>query len=327
MSRKAFALLFALLLVLTMTMGAAAAEEGGKITLTAQRQGSTIRVALGLEGVQGITNGRILVEYDSQAVALQDVQLLAQTGAASVNREEDAMVSLAWVGSNLEHRADLAILTFEAIKECDASFSAEMGEAYAGQTKVELAPADVTAVFNPFADIRGHWAEEEILDSYYAGLFEGVTQTTFAPDKKMNRAMFVTTLYRMEQEPEPRKNHAFSDVPAQCYYEQAVSWAVEQGITDGVGDGCFAPQKAISRQEMATMLYRYAKSKAVVNSETEDRKMDFTDADQVSGWAEEAMNWVVEEQILTGYPGKRLLPRAALTRAQGAVVLCRYMNL
>ncbi len=327
MSRKAFALLIALLLVLTMTMGAAAAEEGGKITLTARHNGSTISVALGLEGAPGITNGRVIVEYDAEAVSLQDVQVLAQTGAASVNREEDEMVSLAWVGSNLEDRADLAVLTFAVTKEGETAFSARMDDAYAGETKAEFAPADVTAACHPFTDITGHWAEEEILDAYYAGLFKGVTDTTFAPDRKMNRAMFVTTLYRMEQEPEAQKHHTFTDVPQGCYYEKAVSWAVEQEITNGVGNDLFAPGKVISRQEMATMLYRYAGLKGMVDGELGTPDLGFTDENQISGWAKEAVCWAVEEQILEGYPGNRLIPRAALTRAQGAVVLCRYMNL
>ncbi len=325
MSRKISALLLALVLVFSLTLCVSAAESETSLTVAAQHHGDEIVVTVSLSGGQGITNGRIAVSYDPQVVILTDAQALTQCGAASVNQETAGTVSLAWVGSDLGAEADMLRLTFQADTLADLTFTAEATEAYAGETRVEVASGSGILLVNPFVDIDNHWAKEDILSAYHAGLFTGVTTTTFVPEGTMTRAMFVTTLYRMAGEPAVSTQSGFSDVNAGEYYAEAVTWAVEVGVTNGMGDGKFMPNKAIDRQEMATMLYRYAQAESRDVSETAELA-DFIDAANVSDWAVEAMSWAVNEGIILGYPGNCLMPRANATRAQAATILCRYLG-
>ena len=119
---------------------------------------------------------------------------------------------------------------------------------------------------------------------------------------------------------------AFTDVDTARYYGAAVAWAVEQGVTNGVSQTQFAPHQAISRQELVTMLYRYAKATGQDVTGQADLSQ-FVDAGKVAGWAEAAVAWALKEEILEGYPGSYLLPRGSATRAQAAVIFCRYGQL
>lgn len=209
----------------------------------------------------------------------------------------------------------------------DGTFAAEAGEVYAGEEKRTVEGDTVSLEYNPFQDIENHWAKEEILKAYHGGLFQGVTGTKFVPEGKMDRAMFVTVLYRFAGSPAVESlETAFTDVDTARYYGAAVAWAVEQGVTNGVSQTQFAPHQAISRQELVTMLYRYAKATGQDVTGQADLSQ-FVDAGKVAGWAEAAVAWAVKEEILEGYPGSYLLPRGSATRAQAAVIFCRYGQL
>lgn len=325
MSRRISALLLSLVLVLSLAMCVSAAESNASLAVVAQRHGQRAVVTVSLTGGQGISNGRVAVSYDPETLTLTDAQTLAQCGGASINQETAGIVYLAWVGSNLESEAAILRLTFQVKTGGDLSFAAEVTEAYAGQNKVEVAASGVTLPGNPFVDIDDHWAREEILNAHHEGLFIGVTPTTFVPEGSMTRAMFVTALYRMAGEPEVTTKSGFTDVDSRQYYAAAVEWAAEAGVTNGMGNGKFMPGKAIDRQEMATMLYRYAGAEGRYVQETKELA-DFVDATSVSDWAVEAVRWVVAEGILKGYPGNYLMPGVNATRAQAATILCRYLG-
>ena len=126
-------------------------------------------------------------------------------------------------------------------------------------TFVILPQAEVVEL--PFADVEGHWAFETIEYAYRNGLLIGISDTAFAPDDVMDRAMLVTILYRMEGEPEVTAANPFTDVPAGTWYTDAVIWADANDIVNGVGNGRFAPTDNITREQMAVMLYRYAQYK------------------------------------------------------------------
>lgn len=322
------ALILALVLSFAMTVSAGAADSAACLTVTAAFEGGATVVTVELDGAQGVTNGRLAITYDPALVTLTGVQVMESCGATSLNRETPGNVTLAWVGSVLQEETIMARLSFQPVPGTnkDQLFRVQCLEAYAGEETVEVASGQAAVVFNPFADIDGHWAEREILTAYHAGLFKGMTSGTFAPEGKLTRAMFVTTLYRMAGAPAEAGKQTFTDVPAGSYYEKAVAWAVEQGITKGVGGSRFAPDKTIDRQEIATMLYRYSAA-AGKDVSAGGKLEDFRDGGSVSSWAVDAMAWAIGSNLLQGYPGGYLMPRATGTRAQAAVILCRYLGL
>ena len=182
----------------------------------------------------------------------------------------------------------------------DTTYRVEPVEAYAGEEKLETSGASVTLTYNPFEDIAQHWAKEEILKAYHAGLFQGVSATRFAPESAIDRAMFVTVLYRLAGSPEVETVKTdFTDVDTGRYYAEAVAWAVETGVTNGVGEDRFAPHSAISRQDLVTMLYRYAQATGQDVTGQADLS-GYVDAAGISGYAKEAMAWAVEEEISGG---------------------------
>lgn len=330
MKTRIRALLLTLVLALTMTTGAWAAGTGSKaearLTMTGEYRGENAVVTVWLEGGAGVTNGRLTVDYDPEASTLAGSRVLGSFGASSVNGETAGEVSLAWVGSNLTaEKTAMVELTFRTAQ--DVTFTVEAEEVYAGAERRTVEGAAAALVYNPFSDLENHWAREEALKAYHAGLFRGVSGTRFAPESKMDRAMFVTVLYRLAGSPAvARLETAFTDVDTARYYAAAVAWAVEAGVTNGVSQTRFAPHSAISRQELVTMLYRYAKvsGRDVTGQAGLDR---FADAGAVAGWAEAAVAWAVKEEILKGYPGSCLLPRGSATRAQAAAIFCRYGQL
>lgn len=332
MKTKIRALLLVLVLTLTMATGAWAAgtgseqAAGARLHMTAEYRAGYAVVTVYLEGGEGVTNGRLTVAYDHAAATWTSARVLGSFGASSVNGETDGEVSLAWVGSNLTaENTAMVELTFRANR--DVTFAAKGQEVYAGEAKQTVEEAAVTLAYNPFLDIEKHWAKKEILKAYHAGLFRGVSETQFAPEGKMERAMFVTVLYRLAGSPAVENlETAFTDVDMTQYYGTAVAWAAETGVTTGVSETRFAPHQSISRQELVTMLYRYAK----VSGRDVAGRADldgFQDAGKVADWAKEAMTWAVDGEILQGYPEGYLLPRGNATRAQAAAIFCRYEKL
>lgn len=322
------ALLLVLVMALAMTTVAFAADAAGpRLAVSTEVGNGLVTATVYLEEGEGLTNGRISVSYSPEAATLEGAQALVTCGAASVNKEEAGTVSLAWVGSSLTgEKTALLRLTFAFAGEEDVTLTAEAPEAYAGEASLEVEAGAVTVAYNPFTDIDGHWAKTDILKAYHAGIFQGMTETTFAPQEKLNRAMFVTVLYRMAGEPAAEAGTDFTDVEENRYYTDAVAWAVKTGVTKGVGDGLFAPYKLLNRQEAATMLYRFAE----VSGRDVTGRADlstFSDAAKVAGWAKDAMAWAVAEGLLKGYPNGQLVPKGNATRAEAAAILVRYAGL
>ena len=148
----------------------------------------------------------------------------------------------------------------------------------------------------------------------------GVSDTQFAPERPLSRAMLVTLLWRMADCP-AASNDGFGDVVPGSWYAQAVAWAAQNGIVTGTAAGVFAPNVSISREQLVTILWRCAGSPQTAGSLT-----DHTDADAVAPYAMQAMAWAVEQGIVTGVNGK-LLPKDSTTRAQAAALLQRFAAL
>ena len=176
-----------------------------------------------------------------------------------------------------------------------------------------------------FTDVPGHWAEEAINAAVKAGLFNGTSATTFSPNVSVNRAMFATILYRLHKEPAVTGVSQFPDAVQGSWYYNAVIWAAENNVVLGMQDGTFAPNQAITREQMAAMLYRYA-TYAGHNTDTIQPLTGFADKDSVSSWAEEAMSWAVAKGYIAGKPGDLLDPKGLATRAEAATILMRFLD-
>jgi 2',3'-cyclic-nucleotide 2'-phosphodiesterase (5'-nucleotidase family) len=165
------------------------------------------------------------------------------------------------------------------------------------------------------------------------GVIQGTGDETFSPAQGLTRGMVVTFLYRLAGEPEAEKAGSayFTDVTADEYYDEAIGWAVEAGIAEGVGDGKFQPNQAVTRQDFATFLYRYAKSTDKLGADQLDKTPDAgtaTDWAQVADYAQDAVIWAVDASILQGISDDTLTlnPLGTALRAQGAAMLGRYVT-
>ena len=174
---------------------------------------------------------------------------------------------------------------------------------------------------NPFVDVSNNdWFYNSVKYAYENGLIYGVSNTEFAPDGDVTRAMFVTVLYRTEGEPYA-ENSSFVDVASDSYYANAVAWAEENKIVSGVSDTEFAPDMSITREQMAAIIYRYAEYK---NCDiTVNETANYVDSDSVSDYARNAVDWLSEQEIMSGNTDGTFAPQANSTRAQTAAVFMR----
>ena len=177
----------------------------------------------------------------------------------------------------------------------------------------------------PFKDVSASsWYYGNVAYAYMNGLFFGTSDTTFSPETTMTRGMLVTVLYRMEGSPAVTESAAFTDVAADAYYAKAVAWASANKLVDGYGNGSFGPNDAITREQMAAILCRYASFKGYDVSGA--ASLDgFADSASVSGYAQNAMAWAVNADLVQGMGGK-LMPQSGATRAQVAAILQRFQQ-
>jgi hypothetical protein len=188
----------------------------------------------------------------------------------------------------------------------------------------------ITAVFehpsNRFSDVDGSkWYREGIDYVLMAGLFNGTSDTTFEPDTDMTRAMLVTVLWRLENEPNSTLADLFSDIASGIWYTEPVAWAAENGIVEGYDPDTFGPYDPITREQMAVILYRYASLKGYVTTAAADLSA-FSDTGDTSGWAMTAMEWAVAEGLINGVSNTSLNPAGNASRAQVATILMRFVK-
>lgn len=175
----------------------------------------------------------------------------------------------------------------------------------------------------PFTDVHEtDWFYDDVLFVYDAGLFAGTSDTTFSPNAAMTRAMLVTVLYRLEGQPAVNGRSGFSDVQYNGYYEDAVTWAADNGIVNGTSTSTFSPNVNVTREQMAAILYRYAQYKKY-NTAASSSLNSFSDHTSVSGYAVASLQWSVAEKLVNGSNGK-LMPTGNASRAQVAAILHRF---
>ena len=186
-------------------------------------------------------------------------------------------------------------------------------------------PAETVDVTKLFTDVaEDAWYLDAVEWAVENGIMNGVGGGRFDPDGTTTRAMVVTMLWRLEGEPEASRAAGFADVPADTWYTEAVAWAAENGIVPGYDADTFGPDDPVTREQLATILYRYAKDKGYGFTGFWSFRLDFDDADEVSDWAYEAMCWMVMEGVIQGMGNNKLAPKSNATRAQVAAMLMRY---
>ena len=178
----------------------------------------------------------------------------------------------------------------------------------------------------PFVDVvKDHWFYEDVLYVYENGLMNGVSDTEFAPNETLTRAMVVTILSRMSgEEIAEATESAFSDVATGMWYSNAIAWAASKNIVNGFEDGTFQPDAPVTRAQLVTILYRYAQYKGMDVSTLSDLSQ-FTDAAEVPAYALEAMQWAVGSELLSGN-GLLIDAASNASRAQVAAIIHRFLT-
>ena len=191
----------------------------------------------------------------------------------------------------------------------EASFVREGGQTQTPQTT--------------FADVPvSAWYCDAVEYVYENGLMSGVSGGRFAPDDTLTRAMLVQTLYAMEGRP-AAASAGFADVASGDWYASAVNWAAANGVVSGVSETGFGPNNALTREQLALILYRFAQYKGYDVTGTSDLAA-YADGSSVSGWAAEAMSWAVNAGLISGVGGNQIAPTGTATRAQVAQILMNF---
>lgn len=176
----------------------------------------------------------------------------------------------------------------------------------------------------PFIDVdEDDWYYDAVKYVYENGLMTGTSDTTFSPMMTTTRAMVVTILWRLEDSPVVNYVMTFEDVDPEAWYGEAVRWASSEGIVSGYSEKEFGPNDTVTREQFATILFRYAAYKGYDTSSRADLSR-YTDVGEVHDWALEAMQWANAENLITGSSAVTLSPRSAATRAEIATILMRF---
>ncbi|MBQ4166160.1 MAG: S-layer homology domain-containing protein [Oscillospiraceae bacterium] len=188
-----------------------------------------------------------------------------------------------------------------------------------------VSPAGATGIFKDVSE--SDWFYEDVQFCYDAELMVGTSGDTFEPEGKLSRAMVVTMLYRMVGEPEVNDAEiVFDDVPSDSWYTDAVLWAYEKNIAYGISDVCFAPEKDVTRAELAAFIYRYIAAEDLRISLALDVP-EFADGEDIAKYAALPVSALYRAEIIKGKPGNMFEPSAYATRAEGAALLNRVVTL
>ncbi len=199
-----------------------------------------------------------------------------------------------------------------------------------------IAPQGKTVLFkeNPrsFTDISGHWAKPNIDFIAQRELYLGTSGDTFSPEAGMTRAMFATVIGRLYERSYGKLattgiGSKFSDADYTAYYGNYVDWAAENNIITGVGNGKFEPDRVVTREEMAVMLYRFAELLKVSTSASGAAHLSYPDASAISSWAADAAKYCQYTGIISGRDGGKFVPQGTTTRAEVAVILQRFIEI
>lgn len=226
--------------------------------------------------------------------------------------------------ANLYHYDEAAgKLVYTASSLVDGNGYASLPVGSAGQYAIVL---DGKSHALPFTDLAaGAWYEDAVAYVYRHDLMSGFSEDTFGPNASLSRAQLCQILYNMEGRPAVTGSGSFSDLADGAWYTDAVTWAASKGIVDGYGGGLFGPDDNITREQLASILYRYAQARGDDVSVGEDTNiLSYSDAADVAEYAISAMQWACGAGVIAGISESALAPRGEATRAQTAAMLMRF---
>ena len=278
---------------------------------------------------QDATNGIFTVAYDAQKLSCLTAASPADA-AAHVIDNGSGTVTVAFADrSAIPAGNRVACLTFARLTNVGETTEITIITTELNDRSVELKENISIALTHNcpsahFVDVDPEeWYHEAVDYVVSAGYMNGTDATHFAPTKTMNRAQFVTVLYRMEGEPAVSNTGVFTDIPAGEYYTNAVYWALETGITTGTGDGTtFTPSGQLNRTALVTFMYRYARYKGY--DTTTGSLSAYRDADQILPYAVDAWSWAVKHKIINGTSSDTLSPINLSNRAQASAIFQRF---
>lgn len=197
-----------------------------------------------------------------------------------------------------------------------------------GSGRIEISEnSEFSGFANQFVDVNEYdWYYNNIAYVTAKGLMNGVSDVRFAPKGTLTRGMLVTVMYRAEGEPLVNSSASFADVNAGMYYADAVSWAQSNGIVNGVSANEFAPDKNITREQIAAIMYRYAEYKGYDIGEGGMKIREFDDYESISAYAVNAMTWAVNTELINGKTETTINPKDNATRAETAAILQRFIE-
>lgn len=181
---------------------------------------------------------------------------------------------------------------------------------------------------NPFTDVKpSDWYYDDVEYVLTNGLFNGTSQTTFSPGLPMNRGMIIAVLWRMDNEPKAKSTHLFSDIKSNAYFYDAAMWGAENELIKGYSDDIYGPSDNLTREQVAALLWRYAKYKGYdVSSGENTNILSYDDFADISEYAIAAMQWACGEELIKGTSDGHLNPKGNATRAEVAAILHRFIE-
>ena len=188
--------------------------------------------------------------------------------------------------------------------------------------------SDTAAWDNPFTDIKeSDWFFKNVEYAAQNNLMSGLTRTSFGPNEYLTRAMLVTVLWRAEGKPQANFVLPFDDVAEDAYYAEAVRWAASVSIVNGVAENKFAPDDNITREQIAAIIFRYAKYKGAEISKDQSVKLDYADVGEISDYAAQAILYCKHKGIIMGKDNNNFAPKDNASRAETAAILQRYLEM
>jgi hypothetical protein len=276
---------------------------------------------------QTVADGKLVVTFDADALTCTRAEVGTAWGEVtptwSVNRSTGKVI-LAFANDDAAGDGILFRVTFSgAVSDTELALTGEYvtDDVPVSGLSVSYCPSE------SFVDIRNSVPMIHEAVDYMVGMgyMNGMDASHFGPNLELNRAMMVTILYRIAGSPAVEADSTFADVPAEVFYTAPVAWAVENGITNGVSSSLFAPGKSLTRQELVTFLYRFAKYMEYDVTKTTDLSA-YTDFARVQPYAVEAFQWAVASGVVNGTSETTLSPENTTTRAQICIMVSRLLT-
>ena len=296
-------------------------------SISSQASGSTVTISLGTVASIDLTTEQQTAVGDN---TVYDISVLSGSSTISSFDSGSITISLPYTLGTDESADNVAIWYLNdagKLEQMTCNYDTETGLATFTTTHLSYYVVSYDIWASPYTDVLStDWFYDAVKYVSQSSLMSGTSLIDFEPSANMTRAMLVTVLYRLDGKPTVTGANSFTDVESGQWYTDAVIWASTNKIVGGYGDGLFGTNDSVTREQLAVILYNYAKYTGYdVTIAFSDLSL-FTDASSVSSWAQAATNWANTEGLITGTTMTTLEPSGTATRAQVATILMRFVE-